>query len=148
VSTTATTSGSTLRPKRGPHLVLMALYALFILASGSRAVVQIATQFDVAPFAYILSAVAAVTYVVGWFAIRRAAYGKPRLAEVMLWVELGGVVVIGTLSLVKRDWFPDASVWSDYGGGYGWVPAALPIAALLWLHRTHEKTPSEKEARA
>jgi hypothetical protein len=129
------------RPKRGPHLVLMACYALFILASGSRAVVQIATQFDVAPFAYVLSAVAAVTYVVGWFAIRRAAYGRPRLAEVMLWVELAGVVVVGTLSLVKKDWFPDASVWSDYGGGYGWVPAALPIAALLWLHRTHDNRP-------
>lgn len=134
-----TTTRNTVRPKRGPHLVLMALYALFILASGSRAVVQIATQFDVAPLAYVLSAVAALTYVVGWLAIRRAAYGKPRLAEVMLWVELSGVVVIGTLSLVKKDWFPDASVWSDYGGGYGWVPAALPIAALLWLHRTHEK---------
>ncbi len=125
-------------PRRGPHLVLLALYALFILASGSRAVVQLSTKFHVAPLAYILSAVAAVTYVVGWFAIRRAAYGKPRLAEVMLWVELGGVVVIGTLSLIEKDWFPDASVWSDYGGGYGWVPAALPIAALLWLHRTHE----------
>lgn len=129
------------RPKRGPHLVLMALYALFILASGSRAAVQIATKFHVAPLAYTLSAVAAVTYIVGWFAIRRAAHGRPRLAEVMLWVELAGVVVIGTLSLVKKDWFPDASVWSDYGGGYGWVPAALPIAALLWLHRTHEKEP-------
>ena len=135
------------RPKRGPHLVLMACYALFILASGSRAVVQIATQFDVAPFAYVLSAVAAVTYVVGWFAIRRAAHGRPRLAEVMLWIELAGVVVVGTLSLVKKDWFPDASVWSDYGGGYGWVPAALPVAALLWLHRTHERRP-EKEPRA
>ena len=133
------TATSRLRPKRGPHLVLMALYALFILASGSRAAVQIATKFHVAPIAYTLSAVAAVTYIVGWFAIRRAAYGKPRLAEVMLWVELGGVVVIGTLSLTERSWFPDASVWSDYGGGYGWVPAALPIAALLWLHRTHEK---------
>ena len=110
-----------------------------ILESGSRAAVQIATKFHVAPLAYTLSAVAAVTYIVGWFAIRRAAYGKPRLAEVMLWVELGGVVVIGTLSLTERSWFPDASVWSDYGGGYGWVPAALPIAALLWLHRTHEK---------
>lgn len=128
------------RPKRGPHLVLMACYALFILASGSRAIVQIATQFHVAPFAYVLSAVAAVTYVVGWFAIRRAAHGKPRLAEVMLWVELAGVVIIGTLSVVKKEWFPDASVWSDYGGGYGWVPAMLPIAALFWLHRTHDKT--------
>jgi len=122
------------RPKRGPHLVLMACYALFILASGSRAVVQIATKFHVAPLAYVLSAVAAVTYIVGWFAIRRAAHGKPRLAEVMLWVELAGVVIIGTLSVVKKGWFPDASVWSDYGGGYGWVPAALPILALVWLH--------------
>lgn len=132
------------QPKRGPHLVLMACYALFILASGSRAIVQIATQFHVAPFAYVLSAVAGVTYVVGWFAIRRAARGRPRLAEVMLWVELAGVVVVGTLSLVKKDWFPDASVWSDYGGGYGWVPAVLPIAALFWLHRTHEKDDPEE----
>lgn len=135
-------------PKRGPHLVLMALYALFILASGSRAAVQIATKFHVAPLAYVLSAVAAVTYIVGWFAIRRAAHGRPRLAEVMLWVELAGVVVIGTLSLVERSWFPDASVWSDYGSGYGWVPAVLPIAALLWLHRTHERVPERQKETA
>jgi RsiW-degrading membrane proteinase PrsW (M82 family) len=121
--------------KSGPHLVLLAVYALFILASGSRAIVQIATQFDEAPVAYLLSLVAALTYVAGWFAIRRAAHGRPAFARVMLWVELGGVVVIGTLSLVERDWFPDASVWSDYGSGYGWVPAILPIAGLLWLHR-------------
>jgi hypothetical protein len=151
MSTTETATPHGPRPKRGPHLVLMALYALFILASGSRAAVQIATKFDVAPLAYTLSAVAAVTYVAGWFAIRRAASGRPRFAEVMLWVELGGVVVIGTLSLVRRSWFPDASVWSDYGGGYGWVPAALPILALLWLHRTHEPAPElshDKEATA
>ena len=43
----------------------------------------------------------------------------------MLWVELAGVLTVGTLSLVKRDWFPDASVWSDYGIGYGFVPAVL-----------------------
>jgi len=135
---------------RGPHLILLALYALFILASGSRAVVQIATKFSVAPLAYTLSAVAAVTYIVGWFAIRRAAHGRPRLAEVMLWVELGGVVVIGTLSLIEKQWFPDASVWSGYGQGYGWVPAALPVLALLWLHRTHDRTPApnDEEVRA
>lgn len=47
--------------------------------------------------------------------------------------------VIGTLSQVEKDWFPESSAWSDFGGGYGWVPAALPIAAPLWLHRIHEK---------
>ena len=41
----------------------------------------------------------------------------------MLWVELGGVVTVGTLSLVEPDWFADASVWSGYGIGYGFVPA-------------------------
>ncbi|HEY1133960.1 MAG TPA: hypothetical protein VGE77_05230, partial [Nocardioides sp.] len=55
--------------------------------------------------------------------------------SVMLWVELAGVVTVGTLSLVVRDWFPDASVWSDYGIGYGFVPAILPVAGLLWLRR-------------
>jgi hypothetical protein len=53
----------------------------------------------------------------------------------MLRVELAGVVVVGTLSLVRRDLFPDASVWSDYGIGYGFVPAVLPVAGLLWLRR-------------
>jgi len=128
-------------PRSGPHLVLMALYALFILASGSRAAVQISTKFSAAPVAYALSGVAAVTYVLGWFAIRRAAHGRPAFARVMLWVELAGVVVVGTLSLTVRSWFPDASVWSDYGGGYGWVPAALPILGLIWLHRRESVSP-------
>ena len=51
----------------------------------------------------------------------------------MLWVELAGVLTVGTLSLVVPDWFPDATVWSDFGIGYGFVPVALPVAGLLWL---------------
>jgi hypothetical protein len=53
----------------------------------------------------------------------------------MLWVELCGVVSVGTLSLVRPELFPDASVWSQYGIGYGFVPAVLPLAGLYWLHR-------------
>ena len=135
------------RPGAGPHVVLLAVYALFILASGSRAIVQLATNFDEAPVAYLFSLVAALTYVAGWFAIRRAARGRPGFARVMLWIELSGVVVIGTLSLVERDWFPDASVWSDYGRGYGWVPAILPIAGLIWLHRRTTELQTESESR-
>jgi integral membrane protein len=51
----------------------------------------------------------------------------------MLWVELGGVLTVGTLTLVDPDLFPDATVWSEYGVGYGFVPAVLPVAGLLWL---------------
>lgn len=121
--------------RSGPHQVLLAFYALFTLAAGARAIVQLTTQYDDAPVAYWLSLAAAVTYALGWYAIRSAAAGDTRFASVMLWVELAGVVTVGTLSLVVRDWFPDASVWSDYGIGYGFVPAVLPIAGLLWLRR-------------
>jgi hypothetical protein len=133
--------------KSGPHLVLLAVYALFVLAAGSRAIVQLATKLDEAPVAYTLSLVAALTYVAGWFAIRRAAHGRPAFARVMLWIELAGVVVIGTLSLAEPDWFPDASVWSDYGRGYGWVPAILPIAGLIWLRGRRAAEPAESEQR-
>ena len=120
-------------PRSGPHQVLLAVYALFVLAAGARSAVQLATDAGRAPVAYALSVVAALTYVAGWVAIRRAAVGRDGFARGMLWVELAGVVVVGTLSLVRRDLFPDASVWSDYGNGYGFVPVALPVAGLLWL---------------
>jgi len=119
--------------RSGGHQVLLALYALFTLAAGARSIVQLATRAGDAPVAYSLSLVAAVTYALGWVAIRRASEGKTRFASVMLWIELGGVVTVGTLSLVMDEWFPDASVWSEYGLGYGFVPLALPIAGLLWL---------------
>ena len=122
-------------PRSGFHRVLIAFYALFTVAAGARSAVQLIGQADRAPVAYTLSAVAACTYAAGWYAIRRAAEGATGLASVMLWVELSGVVVVGTLSLAERDWFPDASVWSDYGIGYGFVPAVLPVAGLWWLHR-------------
>ena len=122
-------------PRSGPHQVLLAVYALFVLAAGARSAVQLATDAGRAPVAYGLSVVAALTYAAGWVAIRRASEGRDGFARVMLWIELAGVVVVGTLSLVRRDLFPDASVWSDYGSGYGFVPVVLPVAGLIWLRR-------------
>jgi len=122
-------------PRSGPHKVLLAFYALFTVAAGARALVQLTTQYDEAPVAYWLSLVAAVTYALGWYAIRSAADGRTGFASVMLWVELGGVLTVGVLSLVEPGWFPEPSVWSDFGIGYGFVPLALPIAGLLWLRR-------------
>ncbi|GAA1134785.1 hypothetical protein [Nocardioides aquiterrae] len=121
--------------RSGPHKVLLAFYALFTLAAGARALVQLTTQYDEAPVAYWLSLAAAVTYALGWYAIREASAGRTGFASVMLWVELAGVLTVGTLSIAEPGWFPDASVWSDYGIGYGFVPAVLPIAGLLWLRR-------------
>jgi hypothetical protein len=50
--------------------------------------------------------------------------------------ELVGVLVVGTLSLVLRDAFPDETVWSTYGIGYGFVPLVLPVLGLLRLRAT------------
>ncbi len=50
-------------------------------------------------------------------------------------IELAGVLIVGTASIVFSDSFPDATVWSDYGIGYGFIPLVLPIAGLAWLLR-------------
>jgi integral membrane protein len=119
--------------RSGAHQVLLLVYAVFTLSAGARAVYQLATKADEAPIAYSLSLVAAVTYALGWVAIRRASEGRTAFASRMLWIELAGVVTVGTLSLLVQDWFPDSSVWSDYGIDYGFVPVVLPVAGLLWL---------------
>ena len=75
--------------------MLLALYALFVLAAGARSVraARHATPAE-APVAYTLSAVAALTYAAGWVAIRRASAGRTGFASVMLWVELAGVLAV------------------------------------------------------
>ena len=132
--------GSNSEPRSGPHKVLLAFYALFTVAAGARAIVQLTTQYDEAPVAYWLSLVAAVTYALGWYAIRSASVGRTAFASVMLWIELGGVLTVGILSIVVPDWFPEPSVWSDFGIGYGFVPLALPIAGLIWLRKQKRAT--------
>ncbi len=122
-------------PRTGPHTLLLTVYAIFTLAAAARSGVQIIRDFDAAPVAYSLSVLAAITYALGWVAIRRAAAGRLGFAAGMLWLELAGVLGVGTLSLARPGWFPDASVWSGYGVGYGFVPAVLPVLGLLWLQR-------------
>jgi hypothetical protein len=122
----------------GPGRVLLFLYGLFALSAGARATVQIATKFHEAPLAFILSAAAAVIYLVATIGFVRGGRGGRRLAMTCLIVELVGVLTVGTLSLTDRAAFPDATVWSVYGRGYGFVPLALPVLGLLWLRATPE----------
>jgi hypothetical protein len=122
----------------GPGRVLVALYALFTLAAGARAAVQVATRFDEAPVAYLLSALAAVIYLMATIGLVRGGRTGRRTAMVACSVELAGVLVVGTLSLVDRAAFPDATVWSGYGRGYGFVPLVLPVLGLLWLRHLAE----------
>jgi len=123
---------------QGPGRVLVAVYAVFALAAGARAGVQLATQFDEAPLAYLLSALAAVVYVLATVGLARGGRGGRRTALVACGVELAGVLVVGTLSLLDREAFPDSTVWSGYGSGYGFIPLVLPVLGLLWLRHLSE----------
>lgn len=115
--------------------VLVAVYAVFALAAGARSVVQLATKGDVAPLAYSLSLVAAVVYLVATLALRRTGTTAFRVALAAVSFELAGVLVVGTLTVLDGELFPDQTVWSTYGIGYGFVPLLLPVAGLWWLLR-------------
>jgi cytochrome bd-type quinol oxidase subunit 2 len=115
--------------------VLVACYAVFAVAAGARSLVQITTKFDEAPLAYSLSFVAAVIYLVATLALRRTSERAHRVALVAVGVEAVGVVVVGTLSVVHPDLFPDQTVWSEFGIGYLFVPLVLPFVGLWWLLR-------------
>jgi len=120
----------------GPGRVLIGVYALFAVAAGARSAVQIATKFHEAPLAYLLSAFAAVVYLVAAIGLARSGEGGRRVALVCCSVELVGVLAVGTFSVLVPSAFPDETVWSGYGMGYGFVPLVLPILGLLWLRRT------------
>ncbi|MBQ1012425.1 hypothetical protein KBX53_15970 [Micromonospora sp. M51] len=124
------------RTNSGPGRLLIAVYLLFAIAATSRAGLQIATKFDEAPVAYLLSGVAALIYIVAAVGLARAGHAGRRVALACCSVELVGVVAVGILSLVDRELFPDETVWSGFGSGYGYIPLVLPVLGLLWLWRT------------
>ena len=124
----------------GPGRVLVAVYGLFALAAGARAGVQLATRFSEAPLAYLLSALAAAVYLVATVGLAVSGPLGRRIALVSCTVELLGVLAVGTVSLLHPAAFPDDTVWSGYGRGYGFVPLVLPILGLYWLRRTRAST--------
>jgi hypothetical protein len=126
--------------RTGLGRVLLFVYGIFALAATARAGVQIATKFHEAPLAYLLSALAAVVYIAATIGL---AIGGPRGRRIALTscsFELLGVLVVGTLSLADKAAFPDATVWSGYGSGYGYVPLVLPMVGLWWLWRNRPRS--------
>jgi hypothetical protein len=121
--------------RTGPGRVLVAVYALFALSASARAGVQIVTKFGHAPVAYLLSAFAAGVYILATVTLAVGSPTARRIAVLSCSVELAGVLAVGTWSLADPATFPDATVWSSYGSGYGFVPLVLPVFGLLWLSR-------------
>ncbi|MCC4909698.1 hypothetical protein [Microbacterium sp. cx-59] len=127
------------RRMSGIGRVLVVVYAIMALAATGRSFVQIVREFDEAPVAYTLSAVAAVVYIVATLALVFA--GRTiwyRIAWAAIGFELVGVLVVGTLSLLDPALFQHPTVWSLYGIGYLFIPLILPFFGLwwLWAHRS------------
>jgi hypothetical protein len=117
----------------GQQRVLVVVYGLFAIAAGARSLVQIAGGWDEAPLAYGLSAFAAVVYLVAAIAFANPGAVGDRVALAAVLIELTGVLVVGTWSIVAPERFPEATVWSDFGIGYGFVPLILPFVGLAWI---------------
>jgi hypothetical protein len=128
---------------RGPGRLLVAVYGLLALAATGRSILQISEYFDRAPLSYVLSALAALIYIVATVGLARGDRGSVRVAAIALTIELFGVLVVGAISYAAPDTFPDKTVWSHFGQGYGYVPLVLPVLGLLWIRRTRAASESE-----
>lgn len=127
----------------GPGRLLIAVYAVFALSATARAGYQILTKFSEAPLAYLLSAFAAVVYIVATVSLAKAGRTWFKVSVTAVLVELIGVLVVGALSLFDAVNFPHETVWSLFGRGYGFIPLLLPVLGLIWLYR---RRPAHRQA--
>jgi hypothetical protein len=123
----------------GAGRVLLLVYGIFALSAGARAGVQIATKFAEAPLAFLLSAFAALVYIAATVGLAIGGVRGRLIALTSCSIELVGVLVVGTLSVLDKKAFPDPTVWSQFGSGYGYVPLVLPLIGLWWLHRNRPR---------
>ena len=126
--------------KSGAGRALVAVYAVFALAATARSLVQLGTKASEAPLAYTLSAIAGLVYIAATLGLAEVGPSPRRRAVAAVGFELVGVLTVGTLTLLDPELFPDQTVWSDYGAGYGWLPLVLPFVGLAWLWRTRPQT--------
>ena len=124
------------RTDTGPGRLLVAVYAVFALSATGRSSAQLLTKADEAPIPYALSAVAALVYVAATLGLARKVPRAATVAWVAVLVELVGVLVVGTVSVLRPEWFADATVWSEFGSGYAYLPLVLPVLGVVWLVRT------------
>ncbi len=119
----------------GPGILLLWLYGVMVVGAVSRSAVQISTDFDKAPLAYSLSALAGLVYGFITYSLVRGGDTARKAALVCCAAELVGVLAVGTWTLAEPSAFPDATVWSDFGMGYLFIPVILPVTAIFWLVR-------------
>ncbi|GAA1119583.1 hypothetical protein [Nesterenkonia jeotgali] len=130
---------------RGVGMLIITAYGIFAVSSFARALYQILTDFDASPVSYTLSAFAAGVYIVATIALARIGPRAWLLALVAVLVELTGVLGVGLWTYLDPELFNEATVWSHFGEGYGFVPLVLPFIGLFWLLRHRPGTEAARE---
>lgn len=123
----------------GPGRVLTAIYGLLAFAAIGRVSYQVLLKFDEAPFAYSLSALSALVYILATVCLVIGNRVSHHIAVAACVFEALGVLVVGTLSFTHPELFAHDSVWSRFGQGYGYVPLVLPFIGLWWLIRIQRR---------
>jgi hypothetical protein len=118
---------------------LVFVYGLFAVAATGRSAVQLGVDPDRAPLGYSLSLLAAVIYLVATTCLLFGGTTGWRVAGIAVSIELLGVLSVGAMSYLATDLFPDKTVWSHFGQGYGFLPLVLPFAGLAWLRHTRPR---------
>ncbi|MBK7215738.1 MAG: hypothetical protein IPH95_01380 [Candidatus Promineofilum sp.] len=121
---------------RAAGVILAISYPVLALSTGARALYQLFFKEGVTDLLPpLLSAVAAVCYLLATvgFVVRR--HWAWRLSVSMLVFELVMVLLVGTLSTIMPDTI-GRTVWANFGADYGYFPLIQPILGLAWLfHR-------------
>ncbi|MGN6742543.1 MAG: hypothetical protein ACTHJL_04505 [Amnibacterium sp.] len=126
------------RPRTsGPGRTLIVFYFIMTIAALARSLFEIIAHFGTAPVAYLLSLFAGLVYLVATIALITPGRSAFRVAFVAITIELVGVLVVGTISVLDPALFPfsgdRSTVWAYYGLEYLLIPLALPVLGLLFL---------------
>jgi len=126
------------RPRTsGPGRTLIVFYFIMTIAALARSIFEIIVHFQVAPVAYLLSLFSGIVYLIATIALITPGRRAYRVAFVAITIELVGVLVVGTLSVIDLGLFPfsgdRSTVWAYYGLEYLLIPLALPVLGLLFL---------------
>lgn len=121
---------------RGFGRVVVLIYAILAISATARATWQLIDHGHQAPLAYSLSLAAGIIYVLATVALAKGVGAWRVIAWVAVAIEGIGVLSVGIGTIIWSGSFPDQTVWSNFGQGYGYIPLILPIVGLIWLART------------
>jgi hypothetical protein len=119
---------------RGASDVLSFFYGLWAFSALGRSSWEYLFKQNVTTYVPAhLSTFVGVLYVFIIGGLHRRSPRWWRVTLGLLSVELAGVLLVGTIDLIRP--FAYATVWSKYGAGYFFMPLVLPFAGLWWMLR-------------